>query len=580
MFPSSSARPGARRRGRLLAACTTGVMAAGAFALGPAGIARADSGAAPHHVLASAPDGTARPTFTPPAHKRPFSSAAAGSATTTPRYDYDGDGRGDIITQENNNSIGVLSSAQKKWVSLGPSQTQYRDVLTPGNLTATSAGDEVLGLTQSGRLSMFDSADALKNGYAEWTGLGWQIYNQVVAVGDTNGDGWGDLLARTPSGDLYLYKGTGNVNAPFAARLKVGSGYGIYDQLIGAGDITATGHQTLVARDLAGDLWMYTFNGTATNPLSSRVKIGTGWNIYNQLVGFGDNVNAVGGILARTVPGNLYYYEGTGTGGLTPRESAGSGWYDRVIAGQGHTSVWGKNDLFGQTSSGNLYYYYSYDTGVLSPRIQFGKAGGWKGAKLFSPTSLTDYDEEPLLEVYNGSLYDDDTGDYISSGWGSYTKLFGPGDLSGDGRSDVLARDTSGVLWLLTGRGNGYFYGRAKVGTGWNIYNQITGAGDINGDGFADIVARASNGHLYLYLGTGNGTAPFKARQDIGAGWNTYTKLASPGDMDGDGRADLVAVTSGGQLYRYSATGHTGTSTFKKRAEIGTGGWNAYNTIF
>ena len=131
----------------------------------------------------------------------------------------------------------------------------------------------------------------------------------------------------------------------------------------------------------------------------------------------------------------------------------------------------------------------------------------------------------------------------------------------------------------LTGRGDGTFYGRAKVGGGWGGYTQITGAGDINGDGFADIVARATNGHLYLYQGTGNGKAPFKARVDIGGGWNTYTKLAAPGDLDGDGRADIVAVTSGGELYRYSGSGHTGTATFKPRAKIGTAGWNTYSNL-
>src|SRR5690242_20639807 len=174
---SSSACSRARRGGRLLAVCTTGVLAAGALVFGSVGTAGAntratgadvataganagttgaDGGAAPRGTAprGTAPRGTAHPTFTAPTHTRPFSSAAAGTATTTPRYDYDGDGRGDIITQEDTNAIGVLSSAQKKWISLGVSDTQYRDVLTPGNLTDAHSGDEVLGLTESGRMEM------------------------------------------------------------------------------------------------------------------------------------------------------------------------------------------------------------------------------------------------------------------------------------------------------------------------------------------------------------------------------------------------------------------------------------------
>jgi hypothetical protein len=581
-----SARSRARRRGRLLAACTTGAMAAGAFALGPAGVASADSGA-PRHVTHVVPRSAAQPTFTLQKHKKSSYATAAGTALKTPRYDYDGDGYSDLLVQNGNHSVAVLSSAkitqgQKGYTELGTPSVMYRSIVTPGNLTGSSVGDEVLGLTESGRLNMF-SIDGLINGTPIWTGNGWQIYNQVVAVGDTNGDGWGDLLARTPSGDLYLYKGTGNASAPLSARINVGHGYGIYDQLTGAGDITGTGHETLVARDLNGDLWMYQLDGTAASPLAARVKIGTGWNIYNQLIGWGDDNASTGQLMGRTLNGTLYWYngDGSGKGTLTPRVVQGNGWTNLSIADQGHGQQWAKNDLLGQTSSGNLYYYYSLNTGVLSARQQLGTSGGWKGTRLLSPVSLTDEGWDPLLEIYQGTLYNDsDNGSTVSTGWGSYNLTVGPGDLSGDGNSDILARDSSGVLWNYTGRGNGLLYGRVKVGGGWNGYNAIIGAGDIDGDGKADIVARdGSNGHLYIYKGTGVASAPFKARVDIGGGWNGYIRLAAPGDLDGDGRADIVGVNSAGELYRYSGSGHNTTATFKPRVKIGTAGWNGYSSV-
>ncbi|WP_225850980.1 FG-GAP-like repeat-containing protein [Streptomyces sp. HPF1205] len=581
---SSSARTGARRRSRLLAACTTGVLAAGVVALGPAGAAHADTAARPHVATSIAPRVTQQPTFVLP--KRTRSAYSTNSAAlTAPLYDYDNDGYSDLLVQEQDATIAVLSSAkidsgQKGYTQLGKAGTLYRDIITTGNLTNTYTGTEVLGLTASGRLSMF-TTDGLVQGTPLWTGTGWQVYNQIVGVGDINGDGFGDLLARTPSGDLYLYKGTGSDTAPFAARVQVGSGFGSYDQLIGAGDLTGTGHETLVARDLSGTLWMYKLDGTAANPVAPRVQIGTGWSVYNQIIGWGDDKSDAGQILGRTVGGTLYGYsgDGSGNGTLTKRVLMGSGWYSAIISGQGHTALWGKDDLFAQTSGGSLYYYSGYNSGNVSSRYLID--GNWKGARLLTSVSLTDAGEQPLLEIYNGTLYKDyGDGAAISGGWGGYNLVFGPGDLNADGHSDLLARDGSGVLWLLTGKGNDQFYGRVEVGPGWGAYNQITGAGDINGDGRADIVARASTGHLYLYLGTGNSKAPFASRVDIGGGWNTYTKLAAPGDLDGDGRADIVAVTSGGQLYRYSATGHTGSTTFKSRVEIGTAGWNAYSSLF
>jgi hypothetical protein len=48
------------------------------------------------------------------------------------------------------------------------------------------------------------------------------------------------------------------------------------------------------------------------------------------------------------------------------------------------------------------------------------------------------------------------------------TALAGPGDLSGDGKSDVLARDAAGILWLYPGTGGFGLQPRIKVGTGWS----------------------------------------------------------------------------------------------------------------
>ncbi len=584
VLSTRSARASVRRHRRLLAACTAGALSFGVLVLSPAGVAQADTTAAPHHATGPlTPHATAaapRPTFHLPREQRRTSDATKdATALTTPRFDFDGDGSADILTQEADGSLWQMSGATNEWTELGPGPADYRDILTPGDVDTSLAGPEVLTLTNTGELSLWNYSE-LPGGSPIWTSTGWQMYDKVIALGDITGDGKPDLLARTPTGDLYLYQGTGTGSAPFTGRVKIGYGYGIYDQLIGAGDLTGSGTETLVARDLAGDLWLYTATGNPAAPLGARVKIGYGWNAYNQIIGLGDEPNAHGGILGRTVPGQLYYYTGQGTAGgqLTSRSFVGNNWNDQLIAGRGSNPFWGRNNLFGLSTGGSLYYYVGNDAGGLTARVQVGDAGGWKGSKLFSSVSFTNQDEEPLLEVFQGQLWNDATGAFITGGW-NYGLTLGPGDLNGDGRSDLLARDSSGILWSFPGRGDGTFGGRVKLGGGWNAYNSIVGAGDIDGDGRADIVGRASNGHLYFYKGTGTAATPFKTRVDLGGGWNTYTKLAAPGDLDGDGRADIVGVTSAGQLYRYSGSGHSGTSTFKSRAEIGTSGWNGYSSV-
>ena len=65
-------------------------------------------------------------------------------------------------------------------------------------------------------------------------------------------------------------------------------------------------------------------------------------------------------------------------------------------------------------------------------------------------------------------------------------------------------RATSGCT-RATGRG-GWRLPRVRVGTGWQVMNAIVGIGDLTGDGRMDVVARrATTGELYLYPGTGSG---------------------------------------------------------------------------
>ena len=65
-----------------------------------------------------------------------------------------------------------------------------------------------------------------------------------------------------------------------------------------------------------------------------------------------------------------------------------------------------------------------------------------------------------------------------------------------------------------------------SLGTGgWQIYDRIVVTGDLTDDGKTDAVARDRSGVLWLYKGTGKTTGTFTARTRIGGGWNTYNHL-------------------------------------------------------
>ncbi|MBN0046990.1 VCBS repeat-containing protein [Streptomyces actuosus] len=173
----------------------------------------------------------------------------------------------------------------------------------------------------------------------------------------------------------------------------------------------------------------------------------------------------------------------------------------------------------------------------------------------------------------------DNTGRLVGTGgWNAMNALTRHGDFSRDGREDVIAREAStGKLWLYPGTGTGGLGSRKLVGTGgWNGMSEVTAFGDLSGDGRADLVAvEKSTGKLWLYPGTSAGG--LGARKLIGTGgWNGMRALVGAGDMNSDGRADLVAVEkSTGKLWLYPGkAGYLGS-----RVLIGTGGWNAMSSL-
>ncbi|MFI0264625.1 FG-GAP repeat domain-containing protein [Streptomyces sp. NPDC017056] len=237
--------------------------------------------------------------------------------------------------------------------------------------------------------------------------------------------------------------------------------------------------------------------------------------------------------------------------------------------------------LFGiERSSGFLYQYTLDGQGGLDDRMFV--TDGWDLLKAASPVDNNgDGDRDGMWAWDNaGNLYFNSPTESrtVGGGWNMYNKVLSPGDIGGAGAYDVLARDPSGVLWAYLGYDNGQVSSRVKIGGGWNAYTQITGKGDLTGDGQADIVARDASGVLWLYKGTGDYKAPFEPRTKIGAGWNMYNALVSTGDVDLDGRADLIARGNDGTLWLYKGTGNA-SAPFEPRKQIGFG-YNIYSWMF
>ncbi|MEQ1858899.1 MAG: VCBS repeat-containing protein [Chthoniobacteraceae bacterium] len=188
-------------------------------------------------------------------------------------------------------------------------------------------------------------------------------------------------------------------------------------------------------------------------------------------------------------------------------------------------------------------------------------AGGVSGAgtiglKLVDDETIRDSDNNPLQTVQQpnppttpGVSFEQPQ----TAATGNRPVSIASGDVNGDGKPDIVTANSyaSGgySVSVLLGNGDGTFQSPQNFATGSNP--QSVALADVNGDGRPDIVVTGStfdpqtstNAFVSVLLGNGDGT--FQARQNFGNSFSSATDVAV-GDMNQDGRPDLVVLTASG----------------------------------
>ncbi len=199
-------------------------------------------------------------------------------------------------------------------------------------------------------------------------------------------------------------------------------------------------------------------------------------------------------------------------------------------------------------------------------------------------TDLMARDSSGNLRLYYGSGFGNDGygGFYMSrqfnSGWGGFKRVFRVYNWNGDQRPSIMAMKTNGELYLYNSDGQGNFSGGAKlIGTGWANFTALMVTNNWMGNNRPSLLVRKSNGDLVRYTSNGAGGWENPAGTRIGTGWNGFNLFLTPGAWKGDGLEVIIGRTSTGILKMYQSDG-AGGWTNPAGTQIGSG-WGGFKHI-
>ncbi|WP_196292754.1 T9SS type A sorting domain-containing protein [Hymenobacter ruricola] len=267
---------------------------------------------------------------------------------------------------------------------------------------------------------------------------------------------------------------------------------------------------------------------------------------------------------------------GTGTFGTASTFSTGVGSLPRAIAvadvnGDGNPDLLTANN--GKSTASVLL-----GTGTGT----FGTASTFSTGTFSEPRGIAvaDVNGDGKPDLLTANIGSNTVGVLLGTGTGSFGAVttFGTGsqpcgiavaDVNGDGQPDIItANNGDDTVAVLLGTGTGTFGPFTAFGTGSGSTPYGVAVADVNGDGNPDLLtANSDTNKAGVLLGTGTGS--FGSVRTYSAGPNSIPFDIAVGDVNNDGKLDLLTANAGSDTVGMLLG--TGTGTFGPVTALSTG---------
>jgi hypothetical protein len=441
------------------------------------------------------------------------------------------------------------------------------------------------------------------------------FFPEAIAVGDFNGDHLLDVAvwatnATTSNSEVHIFLGNGTGSLTYSGTYAApnSSTFNPGPNSFVAADVNSDGKLDLVAMTPYNGVFIYLGNGDGT--LQTPVAYTT---VCTSSIG-GCNSLAVGDLNGDGKPDLAFQSNDTTGGGISILLNNGTGtfgtatYYPVGIAGVfasggiaiGDVNGDKKPDVVVASSSASAIVYLNQGAGTFAVK-------GTVGSVPLYPTNnvvLADINNDKKLDI----VIPDGAGDvftFYGTGKGTFTAgpayplqaqggnfLVAVGDFNGDGTFDLLDTNGFNTNTVSLGRGDGSFQTTQLYDYNANlgVHNLVTA--DFNGDGFPDIAQSSSgvaggvneSGKIGISLGSSHGVPGVTSFATASCNSNPVLWVAT-GDVNGDGKADLVAILQGStntgcQTNAVAVLQGLGTGKFKKAVYYPTGSATQEQTVY